>query len=89
MLTQSLIYNHPWHDPSGYCEVATHAAPPEWVKFIGNAPRPQNNLYLNTHKLGWRNHPNFSWNNQGPQKFGQQNHKLDEIVASTIINLLK
>lgn len=26
--------------------------------------RGQGNLYSNTYNLGWRNHPNFSWNNQ-------------------------
>ena len=27
--------------------------------------RPQGNSYSNTYNPGWRNHPNFSWSNQG------------------------
>ena len=27
--------------------------------------RPQGNPYSNTYNPGWRNHPNFSWSNQG------------------------
>src|ERR1044072_372768 len=30
---------------------------------------PQNNPYSNTYNVGWRNHPNFSWKEQG--KSGQ------------------
>ena len=26
---------------------------------------PQNNPYSNTYNVGWRNHPNFSWKEQG------------------------
>ncbi|XP_017985356.1 PREDICTED: uncharacterized protein LOC108663950 [Theobroma cacao] len=33
----------------------------ESCQFVGN--RQQNNPYSNTYNPGWRNHPNFSWNN--------------------------
>ncbi|EOY21213.1 Uncharacterized protein TCM_012596 [Theobroma cacao] len=37
------------------------------VHFVGNFNRQQNNPYSNTYNSGWRNHPNFSWNNNaGP-----------------------
>ena len=26
---------------------------------------PQNNPYSNTYNVGWRNHPDFSWKEQG------------------------
>ncbi|WRX13588.1 Integrase [Theobroma cacao] len=35
----------------------------ESVQFVGNFNRQQNNPYSNTYNLGWKNHPNFSWNN--------------------------
>ncbi|XP_017976463.1 PREDICTED: uncharacterized protein LOC108661979 [Theobroma cacao] len=39
----------------------------ESVQCVGNFNRQQNNLYSNTYNLGWRNHPNFLWNNNaGP-----------------------
>ena len=38
---------------------------PESVNFVGNYQRNQNNPYSNTYNPGWRNHPNFSWGNQG------------------------
>ncbi|XP_017970386.1 PREDICTED: uncharacterized protein LOC108660644 [Theobroma cacao] len=37
------------------------------VQFVGNFNKQQNNPYSNTYNPGWRNHPNFSWNNNaGP-----------------------
>ncbi|XP_017981014.1 PREDICTED: uncharacterized protein LOC108663036 [Theobroma cacao] len=37
------------------------------VQFMGNFNKQQNNPYSNTYNPGWRNHPNFSWNNNaGP-----------------------
>ena len=39
--------------------------------------RPQGNPYSNTYNPGWRNHPNFSWSNQGGQQASnpQQGYK--------------
>ncbi|KAI4346011.1 hypothetical protein L6164_013094 [Bauhinia variegata] len=39
----------------------------EQVNYLGNPPRPQNDPFSNTYNPGWRNHPNFSWGNQGNQ----------------------
>ncbi|XP_017974466.1 PREDICTED: uncharacterized protein LOC108661548 [Theobroma cacao] len=37
------------------------------VQFMGNFNKQQNNPYSNTYNPGWKNHPNFSWNNNtGP-----------------------
>ncbi|XP_017984308.1 PREDICTED: uncharacterized protein LOC108663603 [Theobroma cacao] len=35
----------------------------ESVQFVGNFNRQLNNPYSNTYNPSWRNHPNFSWNN--------------------------
>lgn len=32
------------------------------INFVGNFQRKCNNPYSNTYNPGWRNHPNFSWN---------------------------
>ncbi|XP_027120640.1 uncharacterized protein [Coffea arabica] len=41
----------------------------EQVQYLNNYNRPpQNNLYSNTYNLGWRNHPNFGWKDQGNQQ---------------------
>ncbi|PIN21854.1 DNA-directed DNA polymerase [Handroanthus impetiginosus] len=54
----------------------------ESIQFVSNARKPQNNPYSNTYNPGWRQHPNFSWNNnqgQGSaprfQQGGQHNTK--------------
>ncbi|KMS97498.1 hypothetical protein BVRB_5g126420 [Beta vulgaris subsp. vulgaris] len=40
----------------------------EQAQFVSNFNRPPNNdPYSNTFNPGWRNHPNFSWRNQGQQ----------------------
>ena len=69
---------------------------PEHVDYMGNAPRPQNNPYSNTYNPGWRNHPNFSWGNQGQQRNNpppgfQQQHlpqekkpSMEELMAKFI-----
>src|SRR6195952_2157846 len=50
------------------------------INFVGNfRGGNQNNPYSNTYNPGWRNHPNFSWSNQGGQAkqgsgFQSQNH---------------
>ncbi|PIM97903.1 DNA-directed DNA polymerase [Handroanthus impetiginosus] len=60
--------------PSNQCPYSV-----ESIQFVSNAQKPQNNPYSNTYNPGWRQHPNFSWNNnqgQGPaprfQQGGQQ-----------------
>ncbi|KAK8698039.1 hypothetical protein V6N13_114171 [Hibiscus sabdariffa] len=35
------------------------------ASYVGNFNRNSNNPYSNTYNPGWRQHPNFSWNNQG------------------------
>ncbi|XP_024023163.1 uncharacterized protein LOC112092116 [Morus notabilis] len=37
---------------------------PESACYVGNFNK-NHNLYSNTYNLGWRQHPNFSWNSQG------------------------
>ncbi|PIN12571.1 DNA-directed DNA polymerase [Handroanthus impetiginosus] len=39
----------------------------ESIQFVSNARKPQNNPYSNTYNPGWRQHPNFSWNNNQRQ----------------------
>ncbi|PIN00194.1 DNA-directed DNA polymerase [Handroanthus impetiginosus] len=39
----------------------------ESIQFVSNARKPQNNPYSNTYNSGWRQHPNFSWNNNQGQ----------------------
>ncbi|XP_024024429.1 uncharacterized protein LOC112092450 [Morus notabilis] len=54
--------------------------------FLSNFHR-QNNPYSNTYKLGWRNHPNFAWNQnnvkQPPPGFPPQEKKsnLEDMMA--------
>ncbi|XP_074336444.1 uncharacterized protein LOC141673589 [Apium graveolens] len=50
--------------PTQQCPLIYHdAAQSSSVIFVGNSSNQQNNLYSNTYNPGWRNHPNFSWNN--------------------------
>ncbi|KAK8985786.1 hypothetical protein V6N11_021639 [Hibiscus sabdariffa] len=37
----------------------------EQASYMGNFNRNSNNPYSNTYNQGWRQHPNFSWNNKG------------------------
>lgn len=39
----------------------------ESVQYVSNFNRQQGNPFSNTYNPGWRNHPNFSWNNNGMQ----------------------
>ncbi|PIN21773.1 DNA-directed DNA polymerase [Handroanthus impetiginosus] len=39
----------------------------ESIQFVSNARKSQNNPYSNTYNPGWRQHPNFSWNNNQGQ----------------------
>ncbi|XP_076884611.1 uncharacterized protein LOC143533852 [Bidens hawaiensis] len=43
----------------------------EDVDFVGR----QNNAYNNSYNLGWRNHPNFSWKDNGGSQNQSQNQK--------------
>lgn len=50
---------HPNHE----CQVSnSFASSFEQANFVSNFHRQQNNPYSNTYNPGWRNHPNFSWN---------------------------
>ncbi|PIN21160.1 hypothetical protein CDL12_06143 [Handroanthus impetiginosus] len=40
----------------------------ESIQFASNARKAQNNAYSNTYNPGWRQHPNFSWNNNQGQR---------------------
>ncbi|MED6202648.1 hypothetical protein PIB30_107644, partial [Stylosanthes scabra] len=54
---------------NGECEAnATNQTSMEQVNFMRNPSRQQSNPYSNNYNPGWRNHPNFSWSNQGAQK---------------------
>ncbi|EOY00167.1 Uncharacterized protein TCM_009852 [Theobroma cacao] len=46
----------------------------ESVKFVGNFNKQQTNPYSNTYNPGWRNHRNFSWDNN---KLGPSNPRLN------------
>ncbi|XP_021756145.1 uncharacterized protein LOC110721288 [Chenopodium quinoa] len=39
----------------------------EQDQFVSNYNRSQNDPYSNTYNPGWKNHPNFSWRDQGDQ----------------------
>ncbi|PIN03721.1 DNA-directed DNA polymerase [Handroanthus impetiginosus] len=39
----------------------------ESIQFVSNAQKSQNNPYSNTYNPGWRQYPNFSWNNNQEQ----------------------
>ncbi|PIN05056.1 DNA-directed DNA polymerase [Handroanthus impetiginosus] len=44
----------------------------ESIQFVSNARKPQNNPYSNTYNPGWRQYPNFSWNNKQGQGSAQR-----------------
>ncbi|XP_057740103.1 uncharacterized protein LOC130957252 [Arachis stenosperma] len=50
----------------------------EWeqANYVGNSPRQNHDLYSKTYNSGWKNHPNFGWENQQEQSQNQtrQNH---------------
>ncbi|KAL4347644.1 hypothetical protein GQ457_17G008940 [Hibiscus cannabinus] len=52
-----------------HCEGKHHAndcpTMHELASYVGNYNRNANNPYSNTYNPGWRQHPNFSWGNQG------------------------
>uniref|UniRef100_A0A803MLI4 Uncharacterized protein n=1 Tax=Chenopodium quinoa TaxID=63459 RepID=A0A803MLI4_CHEQI len=39
----------------------------EQAQYVSNYNRSQNDPYSNTYNPGWKNHPNFSWRDQGTQ----------------------
>ena len=45
----------------------------ETANFVGNFNRDRNDPYSNFYNPGWRNHPNFSWSNQGNAMTQRQN----------------
>ncbi|KAK1369622.1 hypothetical protein POM88_035714 [Heracleum sosnowskyi] len=50
--------------PTQQCPLIYHdGAQSNTVNYVGNSSNQQNNPYSNTYNPGWRNHPNFSWNN--------------------------
>ena len=54
----------------------------EQAQFVSNFQR-QNSPYSNTYNSGWRNHPNFSWNNQNvlkplPPSFNNQPNQQEK-----------
>ncbi|KAL5541145.1 hypothetical protein UlMin_044362 [Ulmus minor] len=75
---------------------------PESVCYVGNMNR-NNNPFSNTYNLGWRQHPNFSWSNQGagqgsnsapqrpqfPPGFQQQQKPQTSEFPSSMESLLK
>ncbi|KAK1381012.1 hypothetical protein POM88_027756 [Heracleum sosnowskyi] len=50
--------------PTQQCPLIYHdGAQSSTVNYVGNSSNQQNNPYSNTYNPGWRNHPNFSVNN--------------------------
>ncbi|KAK8684264.1 hypothetical protein V6N13_040294 [Hibiscus sabdariffa] len=47
----------------------------EQTNYLGHFNRNSNNPYLNTYNPGWRQHPNFSWNNQGGTNASSSNRQ--------------
>ncbi|KAL4386655.1 hypothetical protein GQ457_09G019260 [Hibiscus cannabinus] len=47
----------------------------EQASYLGNYNRNSNNPYSNTYNPGWRQHPNFSWNNQGGTNASSSNRQ--------------
>ncbi|KAE8726736.1 hypothetical protein F3Y22_tig00006396pilonHSYRG00002 [Hibiscus syriacus] len=51
----------------------------ESTNYVGNYNRGNNNPYSNTYNPGWRQHSNFSWENQGTSN---TNQPVGQIVAA-------
>ncbi|KAK8578894.1 hypothetical protein V6N12_069238 [Hibiscus sabdariffa] len=47
----------------------------ESASYVGNFNRNTNNPYSNTYNPGWRQHPNFSWGNQGGMNANSSNRQ--------------
>ena len=68
MGTVNAISNSIFCDNCGGSHMSSECKQVEQVHFASNFNRSQqNNPYSNTYNPGWRNHPNFSWNNQNNQ----------------------
>ncbi|RWR83368.1 hypothetical protein CKAN_01212200 [Cinnamomum micranthum f. kanehirae] len=74
------------------CQVGNPFNSQEQVHYVSNYSR-QNNPYSNTYNPGWRNHPNFSWNNaqnsaRQPPRFQQPQQEeksgLEKMMAQFI-----
>ncbi|KAL4282171.1 hypothetical protein GQ457_03G018410 [Hibiscus cannabinus] len=69
--TKALSCNH--------CERNHHATDcpvmHEQASYLGNYNRNLNHPYSNTYNPGWRQHPNFSWNNQGGNNASNSNRQ--------------
>ena len=75
-------------------------APIESVDYVSGGPRGLGNAYSNTYNPGWRNHPNFSWNQgqpqhrppppQGsqvqPQQQQERKYTTEDVLAKFMIN---
>ncbi|KAL4378750.1 hypothetical protein GQ457_02G023750 [Hibiscus cannabinus] len=62
-----------------HCEGNHHATDcpvmHEQASYLGNYNRNSNNPYSNTYNPGWRQHLNFSWNNQGGTNASSSNRQ--------------
>ncbi|XP_039126877.1 uncharacterized protein LOC120263016 [Dioscorea cayenensis subsp. rotundata] len=70
------------------------------VEYVSGGPRGPGNAFRNTYNSGWKNHPNFSWNQgqsqqrppppQGPQFQPQQpqdrKYTTEDVLAKFMIN---
>ena len=58
---------------NNYCE-PNCPVPQEQVTYMSYLPRLQNDAYFDTHDLGWRNYPNYSWNTQDLYQHNQHSY---------------
>ena len=57
----------------------------EQANYVGqNDYPPKNNPYSNTYNLGWRNHPNFSWNNNQSALNHQGQYRSSQSAAQPV-----
>lgn len=74
--------NHPNHE----CQASSSNSSFDQANYVSNFSRP-NNAFSNTYNPGWRNHPNFAWNQnnvkQQPPGFQSQEKKpnLEDLMA--------
>lgn len=74
--------------PALVCEANSFMSQKQ-INYLDNPPRAQNKLYSTTYSPGWKNNPNFSWN-QGPPH-NQNNNQADKIsiLESTLEKFLQ
>jgi len=53
----------------------------EQANHIGNSPRQTHDPYSKMYNPGWRNHPNFGWENQQDQSQDQRRHNPNNHAA--------